>query len=221
MTSHIDISVTLPTRGRPIELRDSVGMLMSHALHPERVQVLYGIDGDDGESLDAANLMARSGVDWISDFPERHGYANLHLYLNELATHAAGDWLMLWNDDSFMRSQGWDTIVRGYDDQDVILDPQTDHGNEMLLFPIIPVRYVDLVGHVSLSNHCDSWWDDISVRLGIRTPVPIVVNHMWAGVKQDATAAESRVGYRSAEFFGPEMTDLRAADAERIRSILR
>jgi hypothetical protein len=39
------------------------------------------------------------------------GYDSLHEYYNELASKATGDWLMLWNDDAVMETEGWDEKI--------------------------------------------------------------------------------------------------------------
>lgn len=205
----VDISVTLPTRDRLADLRRSVDSLLDLAHSPERVQILYGVDSDDEDTIDMAGELVRSGVDWISGFPERHGYANLHLYVNELVTHAVGDWIMFWNDDSFMQTKNWDKVIRQHSGQDLILWLQTTSLAEMLLFPIVPRRFVERVGHFSLSPHNDTWWSDIGGWLGINRLINVLADHRVAS------------SYHDSAFYSPSQYALRAADADDIGRLIR
>ena len=46
------ISVLLPTRGRREVLRKSLKSLVSKASHPERLEILFGVDEDDQSVID-------------------------------------------------------------------------------------------------------------------------------------------------------------------------
>jgi hypothetical protein len=48
---------------------------------------------------------------------ERQGYHRLHIYNNKLAEHTDARWLMIWNDDAVMETQGWDTEIMNYEGQ--------------------------------------------------------------------------------------------------------
>ena len=214
------ISLLLPTRGRPGELAASVAGLIELADRPDQVQVCYAIDPDDPGTADTVQALRRP-LDHVLTATERHGYAGLHRYVNASARCATGEWFMVWNDDATLLTPGWDSLVREHDGRDVVLDPRTDHDNTMPLFPVIPARYVRALGHLSLSPHCDSWWDDISNWLGILRPVDVLISHTPSGGRDDRTALESRAGARSAEFFGPELTAARQHDAAVIRDMIR
>ena len=43
------ISILLPTRGRTEVLRKSLLSLTQKATHPERIEILFGIDEDDND----------------------------------------------------------------------------------------------------------------------------------------------------------------------------
>src|SRR6202011_3753544 len=110
----------------------------------------------------------------------RVGYASLHSYYNELATRATGDWLMLWNDDCIMQTPSWIDVVRSHDGEIVVLNPRTNHDNweiDMNVFPILPRKMVELMGHISLSRHNDSWIEFVARDAGIMLRVPIAIHH--------------------------------------------
>ena len=46
------ISILLPTRGRRETLRKSLNSLVSKAKHPERLEILFGVDEDDQSVID-------------------------------------------------------------------------------------------------------------------------------------------------------------------------
>ena len=97
------ISVLVPSRERPELLARSLDSLGEGDL-----EVLVRVDEDDPR------------LEGYSRFPglivgPRHGYRRLNHYYNELAERARGDWLLLWNDDSFMETPDWIDIVRSFD----------------------------------------------------------------------------------------------------------
>ena len=65
--------------------------MLDNAHDPSKIQLLYGVDDDDQESIDFLKEdkhPARS----VIKFP-RQGYQNLHVYNNSLCTYAQGTWI--------------------------------------------------------------------------------------------------------------------------------
>jgi glycosyltransferase involved in cell wall biosynthesis len=169
------ISVLLPTRGRPDSLRESIDSLLDNADDPRQVEVLCAVDSDDEVSATVCLHLDHVGVSaWIS--PERYGYARLHEYVNFLAGHALGDWLMLWNDDARMLTEGWDTVVMEQSTESVLWS-QCNHDEAGNLFPIWPQAWYHELGYVSWSPNIDVWISEIGRRLGIEKGVPVQVMH--------------------------------------------
>jgi hypothetical protein len=201
------ISVLCPTRLRPDALRRSFASLVDTARGGE-LEFLLGVDPDDPTDYE--------GLGRVVHFPDRHGYRNLHAYYNELAAVAEGDWLLLWNDDCLMATDGWYQIVEEH--HDVILSPDTVH-NPLCTFPIVPKRFVDEVGHFSLNAHCDTWWQEIGEALGVLVWPGIWVNHDRAditGRNHDSVFFERE--YQTSAFNA--MRSQRLGDAEKIRGLL-
>jgi hypothetical protein len=147
----------------------------------------------------------------------RRGYANLHTYYNRLAEIARGDWLLLWNDDALMRTDGWDKIVESHCPT-MVLSPLTVHA-PLCTFPIVPRSFVRAVGHFSLNAHCDTWWQEIAEMLGILVWLDIRVEHDRAdltGANDDSVFRERE--YQSAAF--DEMRPQRERDAAVIAGLL-
>jgi hypothetical protein len=88
----------------------------------------------------------------------------MHEWINELATQAKGDWLLVWNDDAIMRTESWDHIllstrVSGWtkcNDIMIIVVP-TIGRPRAYEFPLVRRKVVELLGHHSLSPHTDNW----------------------------------------------------------------
>lgn len=204
------ISVLLPTRGRPAPLVESITSLRELALDPGRLEVMVAVDFDDPDSADAATEI---GADYLWVTPDRHGYHQLHLYVNHLAANASGDWLLLWNDDARMLTASWDAVVQAEDPG--VLWPLSNDSAGCNTFPIWPRSWTAAMGHVSLSPHCDSWIQHIGEALGLQRRVDIEIVHQRAdltGGHDDQTRAESLAGYRTAGYHEPAMQQARQQD---------
>jgi glycosyltransferase involved in cell wall biosynthesis len=203
------ISVLVPSRERPELLERSVD-----SLGQGEFEVLVRVDEDD-PCLDA-----------YAGFPNlvvgpRHGYQGLHHYYNELAARARGDWLFLWNDDCVMETPDWIHVVRSRDGEMVVLNPNTNHDNweiDMNVFPILPRKMFELMGHFSLSRHNDTWVEFVARDAGIMVRAPITIVHDRAdltGNNHDSVYAGREIA--RAEFHSPEMAIARARDVWAIR----
>ncbi|MFE9735462.1 glycosyltransferase family 2 protein [Streptomyces sp. NPDC005863] len=211
------ISVLLPSRGRPQPLTDTVSGLLDLADHPDGIQILIAADPDDTPTLHAA-LPGQATI-WAA--PQRYGYPRLHEYVNRLAEQAAGDWLMLWNDDARMLTAGWDHRIEEH--EPAVLWPHSNDIATCNTFPIWPRAWTDHLGHVSLSPHCDSWIQYLGQTLGRHPRVNIDILHDRAdltGGHDDETRAESLAGYRTADYGSPAMDTARAADIASLRQYL-
>lgn len=211
------ISVLLPSRGRPAALAESIASLRGNT-GKRSVEILVAADPDDPDTITAAERLA---VDYLWVAPERYGYGRLHEYVNTLAQHAAGEWLMLWNDDARMLTPHWDTIVARQEPG--VLWPQSNDVDGCNTFPLWPRAWTTTLGHVSLSPHCDTWIQQIGHTLNQQRRIPIEILHDRAdltGGHNDLTRAESAGAYRTAEFYGPVMQAALARDTDTIRHLI-
>lgn len=206
------ISVLVPSRQRPELLRRSIDSLGSGDY-----EVLVGLDDDDPRLDDYVGI----GTCVIG---ARHGYRSLQTYYNALADRARGDWLLLWNDDCIMKTPDWIEVVRAFDGQMVVLNPNTNHDNwkiDMNVFPIFPRKLFELMGHISLSIHNDSWIEFVARDAGIMTRVPIMIVHDRAdltGNNDDLVYAQRQLEHE--HFHSEEMERARARDVRKVRSYL-
>lgn len=212
------ISVLCPSRGRPDSLATSAASLLQLADDPARVEILVAIDPDDTSYEQFAYPSVKV---WVA--PERYGYSQLHRYANELLKFAAGDWLLNWNDDAVMLTQGWDSIVEAQ--PPAVLWPGHNHDQYPCnnIFPIWPAAWSRHIGHVSLNTHMDTWWQIIGDQAGGQRHIPVQVRHDrfdLTGLHNDQTYAESHVSAQLADFNSQAMTEAREADADAIRALL-
>jgi hypothetical protein len=183
------VSVLMPSRGRPAALLAAINSLKWNACYPANVEVLVAADPDDQETV----AVARIAKAWQWTAPERYGYARLHEYYNRLAGMAHGEWLLLWNDDAIMVTEGWDGIIRGQDP--AVLWLGANHHHTASMFPAWPRAWAQATGHVSPVPHCDTFLQHLGEVLGLLVKVPVEVRHDRAdvtGANDDATYAEGR-----------------------------
>jgi len=212
------VSVLLPTRGRPQALIESVTSLHETAGDGKSFEILYAVDDDDQVPTLEAWDQIMSGLGGRHRpliFQERHGYANLHEYVNQLATMADGRWLMLWNDDAVMQTYGWDWRIRELPCR-FVLDCWTNHPTLTCTFPIVPAAWVQALGHFSLNAHCDTWWQLIGEwthRL-VRADIDVQHNRFdLTGRNHDQTYEQGRLQHQTVSFYSAATTELIKQDA--------
>lgn len=207
------ISVLLPARARPANLRTSIDSLFDLARTPDAVEVLVRLDSCDPclrEEL--AILQARKGAVFVGVGP-RLGYANMHVYYDQLAIDAGGEWIFVWNDDTDMLTSHWDELLcdcplysiqwprrdtiptaKPYESYDGPL--YTDYTFPVLGRPVLEA----LGGHLSDNPYCDAWLSDVSGFAGTSIVRPDIVFHHHR--LNDATLLDQRVAHDAwKEFF--------------------
>lgn len=193
------VSVLIPSRGRPEQLNATVQSLKTNA--ENEIEVLVRFDDDDDE---VSQIEEDYGATW--KFGPRYGYEGLHKYYNELAEHATGDWLMIWNDDSTMKTKGWDTRIHQHAGGLKILNGT----GKLNLFPVVSREVYQTLGHLSLQAHTDSWLQVIGRLTGIEENVDLDIEHT---PRPEYTTSK--------EFFSPENFKLLDADVKKVQAALK
>lgn len=159
----IKISMLLPARARPANLKSSVQSVLDLAHKPDEVEILVRLDADDPHLRQEMQILQEPSAEILVDVGPRYGYAHMHRYYSELAAQARGEWLFIWNDDTDMVTRGWDSLTLDcplfsvqFPRRDTT--PTTDY-----TFPVIgrPV-FNALGGRVSENAYCDAWLSDVS-----------------------------------------------------------
>jgi hypothetical protein len=200
------VSVLIPARGRPESLLKSIRALKDTASQG-CIEILVRLDDDDASVKDLPEF---EDVTFITG--KRHGYKNLHLYYNELAEKASGDWLMLWNDDAVMETKNWDRKIARIQPGLKILNPC----GMINTFPVVHRSLYELLGHISLQAHCDTWLQQIGRETTIEINLPVQFKHS-AQIDNKSEAYDST----RAEFFAQKNQMLIKEDIDKVWAVLK
>ncbi|HEY3787207.1 MAG TPA: glycosyltransferase family A protein, partial [Urbifossiella sp.] len=99
------LSLIVPTRGRPEQLRTMLASVAATARNPERVEIILVIDSDD--LFEPPATFPTLNIKRIIGAPGRTmGQLNRDGY-----EASRGQYVMLLNDDVIVRTRGWDRTV--------------------------------------------------------------------------------------------------------------
>jgi hypothetical protein len=195
------ISVIMPTRKRVSALLTSIDELVSLAKNPDDIEILLKVDSDDEDTLKILPWLPPQVKTLI--YPRMRGYADLHIFQNDLAKIAQGKWLWIYNDDCVIKTQNWDEVISNYGDKFVVINPEAHTGHPC--FPIVPRRLFEWWGHLSLSRQTDSWIKECET-LGLSIFEPALwVHHNF---DHNNITSEER-DYSHTEHCSPELTYIR------------
>lgn len=158
-------------------LRTSYMSLVNLADDPGRVEFLAALDPDDPWVHESWPLpWTRMQVTaWVAS--ERYGIWRLHEYYNRLARQARGKWLMLWNDDAEMLTQGWDSLICERSCNQCLQPWHSNGGYTHNDFPVWPKEWSDFLGHVSPTRCVDAAIDHVALRIGRMYPIQVQIRH--------------------------------------------
>jgi hypothetical protein len=218
------VSVLLPTRGRSNFLLGALESLYATASKPSDIETIIKIDDDDTATRDVAtklvNLMGGCPISVCSG-PRGKGYLEMHQWINQLCGMAKGDWLIFWNDDTRMLTLGWDTALLncggGFADglfMFICKVLQRPSSNEFLF---IRREMYEVLGHLSMSCHVDTYVATIMIMIQRAMHSPIEVSHAVNQFK-DVTGDEKRASTEWAlnELFTTKMIRQKMADATKL-----
>ena len=177
-----DIAILLPTRGRDDALERSIKSLFDLADNPDQIQLMLGFDTDDKEGIAAFQESVQPWLDsqdinYTAMTFEPMGYTRLNEYVNTLALNSDADWLVFWNDDAYMETQGWDTVISDHTGEFKLLAFHTHNDHPYSIFPIVPREWLDTMGHLSPHQISDGWLSQQAYMLDIWERIPVDVVH--------------------------------------------
>jgi hypothetical protein len=182
VSSKIDISILLPTRGRTRALFDSIWSVTEAASDATRVEWILGFDNDDIETIKYFNErilpnIEESGASYTVLGFERRGYLRLNEYVNDLGKQAQGDWTVFWNDDAIMRTSGWDDVITSYTGRFCVQAFDTHKQHPYSIFPIVPTQWQEILGYLSPHQLSDAYISQIAWMMDIMVRIPVKVDH--------------------------------------------
>jgi len=182
MSNQFDIALLLPTRGRTEALITSVKSIFELADIPNRLQMMFAFDKDDevGKQFFKQEIqpwMDAKGYHYTAMLFDPMGYTGLHHYNNKLAEKTTAPWLVIWNDDAIMETQGWDTVIMDRKDQFKLFAFHTHNDHPYSIFPIVPRKWFELLGYISPHPTQDGWLSQQAYMLDIWERIPVWVKH--------------------------------------------
>lgn len=144
------ISVLCPSRGRPER-----ALVSYESFYGQDIEFLVAVDKDDPR----LNEYEATRLD-LTICP-RFRYSNLEMYYNLLAKKAKGDWLLNWNDDSYLDTRKDDEFTES-DNIEALLDadpsePYIAVYANLTSFPLMSRGMYKLLGHFSAGPSTDSY----------------------------------------------------------------
>lgn len=170
-----DISVLIPSRGRPDALARCIASLGNHA----NVEILVGLDDDDpnpGIFLDREMDVTAKVFTW-----PRH--PTLGALLNHLAAESKGRYLMMLGDDHVIDEPNWSQmVVDGFaalPNEVGVLYPACEHHPGFPSITVISRRAYEAVGYYYPPFFPywfgDTWWDEMAILVGQKRELPFAV----------------------------------------------
>jgi hypothetical protein len=219
------VSVLLPTRARVDLVQRSVQSLLDTASNPSRIEILVAYDPDDTASQEYFN--SDNWKEFISSYKSNAqafetapwGYSALNKYYNFLGQQSQGQWLLIWNDDTLMKSTGWDDHIADNKEFVGMLHMTCENYRpKFALFPLINRAWLDVFGYIG-ENPVDSWIHHVSMEAeAIRRIEPIVYHDRYdmTGNNYDATYANRNTGEIKKIYKSAEMRQLRHQWAQQL-----
>ena len=234
MSQHeYSIAMLLATRGRTESLGRSIKSLVELADDIGRVQIMFAFDNDDDVGFtyftnELQPWMDEHNVNYTAMKFERMGYINLHKYNNAMAKQTDSDWLVIWNDDAVMQTQGWDSVIVGYTGQFKLLSFCTHNMHPYSIFPIVPRTWYDLLGYISPHPTQDGWVSQQAYMLDIYQRIDVNVLHdrfdLTGNNNDDIFVNRPMLEgdpSHPMDFHSREMLDLRHLDCAKLATYMR
>lgn len=177
-----DVAVCIPTRGRTVALATSIMSMVNRATRPDRIQVIVAFDQDDYVGVSYFNEKIKG---WLLEkdvshtvlITPRYGYIQLNHYVNLMAKVSEAHWVIFWNDDAIMDTDGWDREIAKYNDKFRILAFNAHNEHPYSIFPIVPHMWVRVLGHVARHQQTDHEVSHMAYLLDIFERIPVYVTH--------------------------------------------
>jgi hypothetical protein len=182
MSHKYRLAVLLPTRARTEALSRSIKSLIDLADDYQQIQIMLAFDRDDtvGQEYFKTTLqpyLDSVGAVYTAMLFDPLGYIRLNVYNNRLVEKTDSDWIVIWNDDAVMQTQGWDTEILKYNGDFKLLAFHTHNDHPYSIFPILPRKWYDLLGYISPHPSQDAWLSQQAYLLDIWERIPVWVEH--------------------------------------------
>jgi hypothetical protein len=228
-----DVAILLATRKRTQALSNAVKSIVDKAEDKRRIQIILAFDEDDDVGLPyflehIKPWLRDQGVNTKHIVTERYGYSCLNRYYNLMANMAEAHWVMMWNDDAIMDTQGWDRVVASYNNQFKVLRVHANNDHPFAIFPIVPRLWIRMTGQMSRFQEVDHETSHIAYLIDVMETIPVWCTHdraVLTGNNEDETY-QQRIYYNHDpknpnSFYYPKYRDMRFRDADVLTMYLK
>lgn len=224
------ISLLLPSRGRPFNVKRLADSVMATADDVHDIEIIVYLDDDDPADYAAETLPAI-----VKFFTTKRTL--LSEYWNMAYEKAQGAILGHMGDDIVFQTKGWDTAVKEafdkYPDKIVLVygddgDPNKDKNFGSHSF--IHKNWVEAVGYFTppyfSSDFNDTWLNEVADMISRKVKIDILTEHMHPAFHKgeiDLTHAERYVRHwqdKNIEKYNATLSR-READAEKLRKVMQ
>lgn len=170
------IGIMIPTRKRTKLLKECLDSIIAKTQDKSLVEILIRTDNDDPETLELCKLYDDAPIEIkILTGDRKNGYGSLHEYYNSLAKISESEFLMVFNDDVEMLTEGWEQYYKQFSEKNYIIGLRNfiyPNGKEQEIFvgyngnPAIPHDFYNEFGSLSHHPMLDDWWVNVSNALG-------------------------------------------------------
>lgn len=189
---NLKISICIPSRGRPKQLKRMIDSALKSAANVNRIEFLVYADNDDESMVNFSHKNTK--VFWCE-------HRTISEMTNYLASKSDGSLIMYCADDVIFRSHAWDDLIEMkylQSKQKTCLIHGDDLGQNSLKIAthgFISRELYELLGYILpelfKSDFCDTWITEICSKSGIRIfTQQLVIEHMhpaWGKADIDST----------------------------------
>jgi glycosyltransferase involved in cell wall biosynthesis len=180
------VSFLLPTRNRVHWLLSAIDSVHSLAVDKNCFEFIFKLDDDDKETIQFIDHLSTLIPVKTIISPRGNGYADMHLWVNEMCAMSTGDWLFIFNDDARIMTERWDEVLQyskleGYwhdaaDDIIALVAPVVSRpGSTEFIF--LRRKVYEILGHWALNPHNDTWIMKVMSNIFSIVEIPIYINH--------------------------------------------
>ncbi len=162
--SNIKISVLCPTRKRMQLMRRVAEKCFETCAEPQHIELIYGIDDDDTESIEMAKKLQQEFSTYNIEYTvwprKKFIFSDL---INQCSKPAKGEIFNIMSDDAVHNSKDWDKVVleifnETYPDKIILL--QTSGGaNKSTGFPFVHKNWRTAAGYLLAPIFNGDWGD--------------------------------------------------------------
>ncbi len=194
------LSCLIPSRGRPSGLLRAIDSMYSLCKDKANIEFALKVDDDDQDTITTTDKLLEMLPHQVRReiSPRGNGYVDVHKWVDSLCNLAQGDWFFLFNDDAVLKTQDWDQILLTANAKAIwhglpevcLLHAQTMNRPFATEFILLRREVFKILGHWSLSPHCDNWIFTVCRFLGCAYQCPLVVEHFQG--YEDETEKDSK-----------------------------